>query len=87
MVLGEVDEPELQPRPEPNRPVQLAHCAKNPPCEAPRDKCDGDLENETDEERGRGEEHRDAAVHDPLDVLLDDERRQGNHGEDARGRR
>ena len=51
MILAEVDEPELQPWPEASGPALLAHRAKEPPRETPRDERDRDLEGETDEER------------------------------------
>jgi hypothetical protein len=75
----------LQPRPERDRPALLARGAKQPSRNRPRAEGDGDLEREPDEEgRGRDEERDAAAVHDALDVLLDDERPERHEREDVR---
>ena len=66
----------------------VADKAEQPAGQRPGHERHGNLQSEPDDERGRGEEHRDpAAVNEPFDVLLKNEGRETDQREGSGGRR
>ena len=79
----------LEPRPQRSRRPRTLDGGEQPTREQPRDERDGELQRQPDEEhRRRDEDRHTAAVHDPLDVLLERRTSQApTSGNDPRRRR